>query len=68
MFVDKLFLAAGGVSMESGISYAHFIDLHVKRAMIDAAKTVYLLADSKKFGTRVRGFRRDGSHRLSCEG
>jgi DeoR/GlpR family transcriptional regulator of sugar metabolism len=52
MFVDKLFLAAGGVSMESGISYPDFIDLHVKRAMIDAAKTVYLLADSKKFGKR----------------
>jgi DeoR/GlpR family transcriptional regulator of sugar metabolism len=52
MFVDKLFLAAGGVSMESGISYPDFIDLHVKRAMIDAAKTVYLLADSGKFGKR----------------
>ncbi|WP_322032648.1 DeoR/GlpR family DNA-binding transcription regulator [Paraburkholderia sp. J76] len=52
MFVDKLFLAAGGVSMESGISYPDFIDIHVKRSMIDAAKTVYLLADSKKFGKR----------------
>ncbi|MFP6560501.1 DeoR/GlpR family DNA-binding transcription regulator [Paraburkholderia sp. B3] len=52
MFVDKLFLAAGGVSIESGISYPDFIDLHVKRAMIDAAKTVWLLADSKKFGKR----------------
>ncbi|WMY11800.1 DeoR/GlpR family DNA-binding transcription regulator [Paraburkholderia phenoliruptrix] len=52
MFVDKLFLAAGGVSMESGISYPDFIDIHVKRAMIDAAKTVYLLADSAKFGRR----------------
>ncbi|WP_027799583.1 DeoR/GlpR family DNA-binding transcription regulator [Paraburkholderia dilworthii] len=52
MFVDKLFLAAGGVSMQSGISYPDFIDLHVKRAMIDAARTVYLLADSTKFGKR----------------
>lgn len=52
MFVDKLFLAAGGVSIESGISYPDFIDIHVKRAMIDAAKTVYLLADSQKFGKR----------------
>ena len=52
MFVDKLFLAAGGVSKESGISYPDFIDLHVKRAMIDAAKNVYLLADSGKFGKR----------------
>ncbi|WP_414440302.1 DeoR/GlpR family DNA-binding transcription regulator [Burkholderia sp. 22PA0106] len=52
MFVDKLFLAAGGVSIEAGISYPDFIDLHVKHAMIGAAKTVYLLADSKKFGKR----------------
>jgi DeoR/GlpR family transcriptional regulator of sugar metabolism len=52
MFVDKLFLAAGGVSIEAGISYPDFIDLHVKRAMIDAARSVYLLADSKKFGKR----------------
>ncbi len=50
--LSKLFLAAGGVSIEAGISYPDFIDLHVKRAMIDAAKTVYLLADSRKFGRR----------------
>lgn len=52
MFADKLFLAAGGVSKEGGISYPDFIDLHVKHAMIGAAKHVYLLADSQKFGRR----------------
>jgi DeoR/GlpR family transcriptional regulator of sugar metabolism len=50
--VNKLFLAVGGVSMESGISYPDFIDLHVKRAMLSAAEHVYLLADSGKFGIR----------------
>lgn len=52
MFVDKLFLAAGGVSKEGGISYPDFIDLHVKSGMIGAARHVYLLADSQKFGRR----------------
>lgn len=52
IFADKLFLAVGGVSMEAGISYPDFIDLYVKRAMIGAAKKIYLLADSSKFGVR----------------
>lgn len=64
MFVDKLFLAAGGVSMESGISYPDFIDLHVK-ARDDRRGQDHLSA--RRFQevrqARVRGFRRDGSHR-----
>lgn len=52
IFAHKLFLAVGGISMESGISYPDFIDLHVKRAMLSAAERVYLLADSEKFGVR----------------
>ncbi len=52
IFADKLFLAVGGVSIEAGISYPDFIDLHVKKAMIDAARKTYLLADSSKFGIR----------------
>lgn len=52
IYANKLFLAVGGISIESGISYPDFIDLHVKRAMISAAEHVYLLADSSKFGVR----------------
>jgi DeoR/GlpR family transcriptional regulator of sugar metabolism len=52
MYADKLFLAAGGVAMDAGLSYPDFIDLHVKRAMIEAANRVYLVADSSKFGRR----------------
>ena len=48
--VDKLFLATAGISPESGLTYPGFSDLPVKRAMIRAAKTVYLLADSTKIG------------------
>ena len=42
----------GGISIEAGISYPDFIDLHVKRAMLSAAEKVYLLADASKFGLR----------------
>ncbi len=50
LFVGKLFLATAGLSLESGLTYPGFSDLPVKRAMIRAAKTVYLLADSSKIG------------------
>lgn len=50
IFVGKLFLATAGISLEAGLTYPGFSDLPVKRAMIRAAKTVYLLADSSKIG------------------
>lgn len=50
VFVGKLFLATAGISFESGLTYPGFSDLPVKRAMIRAAKKVYLLADSSKIG------------------
>ena len=48
LYVEKLFLAAGGFSLQAGLTYPGFTDLPLKRAMIDSAKTVYLLADSSK--------------------
>jgi DeoR/GlpR family transcriptional regulator of sugar metabolism len=48
--VGKCFLAAGGVSLEAGLTYPGFNDLHVKKAMIGAASEVYLVADSTKIG------------------
>lgn len=50
LFVEKLFLAAGGFSLEAGLTYPGFSDITLKRAMIDSAKIVFLLADSSKFG------------------
>lgn len=47
---DKLFLATRGITIESGLTYPGFSDLPVKKAMLDSAKTVYLLADSTKIG------------------
>ncbi|NBC82934.1 MAG: DeoR family transcriptional regulator [Bacteroidetes bacterium] len=48
--VDKLFLATAGISLKSGLTYPSISDIVVKKAMIDAADEVYLVADSTKIG------------------
>lgn len=48
--VQKLFLATAGISLKSGLTYPSISDLVVKKAMIDAAETTYLVADSTKIG------------------
>jgi DeoR/GlpR family transcriptional regulator of sugar metabolism len=48
LYVEKLFLATGGFSLDAGLTYPSFSDIALKRAMIACAKTVYLLADSSK--------------------
>lgn len=50
LFVDKLFLATGGVSPALELTYPGINDIPVKKAMIDVASEIYLLADSTKFG------------------
>ena len=47
---DKLFLATAGISLKAGLTYPSLSDLVVKKAMIDAADTVFLVADSTKIG------------------
>jgi DeoR/GlpR family transcriptional regulator of sugar metabolism len=48
--VSKLFLATAGISLKSGLTYPSISDIVVKKAMIDAAETTYLVADSTKIG------------------
>jgi DeoR/GlpR family transcriptional regulator of sugar metabolism len=48
LYVEKLFLAAGGFSLEAGLTYPSFTDMALKKAMVNSAKTIYLLADSSK--------------------
>ena len=48
--VQKLFLATAGISLRAGLMYPSISDLVVKKAMIEAAETTYLVADSTKFG------------------
>jgi DeoR/GlpR family transcriptional regulator of sugar metabolism len=50
VYASKLFLATGGISFEAGLTYPGFNDLYVKKAMIKAAKEVFLLADATKIG------------------
>ena len=51
--VDKLFLATAGISLRSGLTYPGLSDIVVKKAMIDTADTIYLVADSTKIGKRA---------------
>lgn len=48
--VEKLFLATAGISLRAGLTYPGLSDIAVKRAMIEVAETVYLVADSTKIG------------------
>jgi DeoR/GlpR family transcriptional regulator of sugar metabolism len=48
--VQKLFLATAGLSLKAGLTYPSISDIVVKKAMIDAAETIYLVADSTKIG------------------
>ncbi len=48
--VQKLFLATAGISLKAGLTYPSISDLVVKKAMIEAANTTYLVADSTKIG------------------
>jgi DeoR/GlpR family transcriptional regulator of sugar metabolism len=50
LHVDKLFLATAGITLKSGLTYPSISDIVVKRAMIEAANEVYLVADSSKIG------------------
>lgn len=50
LHAQKLFLATAGISLKAGLTYPSISDLVVKKAMIDAADTTYLVADSSKMG------------------
>ena len=50
LHVDKLFLATAGITLKSGLTYPSISDLVVKKAMIESADEVYLVADSGKIG------------------
>jgi len=50
LHVDQTFLAIHSVSVEGGLTYPLLEEVDAKRAMIEAADEVILLADHSKFG------------------
>lgn len=52
LFVQKLFLATAAIDLDAGLTYPALSDIAVKRAMIQAAERVILVADSSKIGVR----------------
>jgi DeoR/GlpR family transcriptional regulator of sugar metabolism len=49
LFVDRLFLGAGAIDCEAGITEYNIDDALIKQTMIRKAKEVVLVADSSKF-------------------
>lgn len=48
-FVDKLFLGIGGIDISAGLTEFNLEDALVKKAMVNSAKEIVVLADSSKF-------------------
>jgi DeoR/GlpR family transcriptional regulator of sugar metabolism len=51
--VNKLFLATAGITLKAGLTYPSLSDLPVKKAMIETASDVFLVADSTKIGKQA---------------
>ncbi|GAQ24925.1 DeoR/GlpR family DNA-binding transcription regulator [Tepidanaerobacter syntrophicus] len=47
--VDKAFIGANGISVKEGITTPNFIEAQTKRAMMEVADKVYIVADASKF-------------------
>ncbi len=52
LFAQTLFLATAAIDLKAGLTYPALSDIPVKRAMIEAAEKVILVADSSKIGAR----------------
>lgn len=53
LHVDRAFLGADAIHHEDGITNVTFVEVEVKRAMIETAREVVVLADATKFGHRA---------------
>lgn len=47
--VDKAFIGANGISLEEGITTPNFTEAQTKKAMMNVANKVFIVADSSKF-------------------
>lgn len=46
---DKAFIGANGISVKEGITTPNFMEAQTKRAMMEVADKVYVVADASKF-------------------
>lgn len=64
--VDKLFLGANGIDVDKGVTTPNLVEAQTKRAMVERASEVILVADHSKFGritfSRICGL--DRIHRV----
>ena len=47
---DKAFIAANGITLDSGATTAQEVEASIKQTMMEISKEVYLVADHSKFG------------------
>lgn len=50
LYVDKLFLATNGLDLKKGLTTPNLAEAQAKKAMLNSAKEVILVADHSKFG------------------
>jgi DeoR family fructose operon transcriptional repressor len=50
LHVDKLFLATNGIDLKHGLTSPNLVEAQTKKAMLDSAREVILVADHSKFG------------------
>jgi DeoR family fructose operon transcriptional repressor len=50
LHVDKLFLATNGMDLKQGLTSPNLIEAQTKKAMLESAREVILVADHSKFG------------------
>ena len=51
--IDKAFLCAGGITVEKGVSDYHLEEAITRKTIMTIANTIYVAADSTKFGKDV---------------
>jgi len=54
--LDKMFIGVAGISLEHGFTLYNMKDTIIKRALIEQAKEIIVIADSSKFGISRHSF------------
>ncbi len=65
LHADKLFLATNGLDLKRGLTTPNLFEAQAKRAMIESAREVILVADHSKFG-RISFRQFCGLDRIDC--